>query len=159
MGRPNTLMCTGKASDFCSKDAKAWTNPESQVEEATKFFTVAPSTCGTTAWNVMSPFWILEFWHRSCVFGKSVYPWKCLFRILVGLSASLIEDRRSPQSLQGEAFTLHRSGTPPKFYVIFRPRNWQIPAAAHLLGLRVGIPPAAWMSVYCEFCLLWGLCD
>jgi hypothetical protein len=36
---------------------------------------------------------------------KSVYPCICLFRILVGLSASLIEDRRFPQSLQGEATT------------------------------------------------------
>jgi len=47
----------------------------------------------------------------------------------------------------------------PKFYVIFRPRNWQIPVATHLLGWRVRIPPAAWMPVYCEFCMLWGLCD
>jgi len=61
MGRPNKLMCTGKASDLYSEDAKACTNPENQVEEATKYFTVALSMCGTTAWNVLSPFWIIEF--------------------------------------------------------------------------------------------------
>jgi hypothetical protein len=34
-------------------------------------------------------------------------------------------------------------------------------AAASLLGLRVRIPPGAWMSVFCECCVLWsrGLCD
>ena len=34
-------------------------------------------------------------------------------------------------------------------------------AVAHLLGLRVRMPPGAWMSVCCEYCLLSGrdLCD
>ena len=34
-------------------------------------------------------------------------------------------------------------------------------AAARLLGLRVGIPPGAWMTVCCECCVLLGrgLCD
>ena len=34
-------------------------------------------------------------------------------------------------------------------------------AAAHVLGLRVLIPPEAWMSVSCECCVLSGrgLCD
>jgi hypothetical protein len=34
-------------------------------------------------------------------------------------------------------------------------------AAARLLGLRVRIPPGAWMSVSCECCVLSGrgLCD
>jgi len=27
-------------------------------------------------------------------------------------------------------------------------------ATPHLLGLRVGIPPEAWMFVCCEFCVL-----
>jgi hypothetical protein len=31
-----------------------------------------------------------------------------------------------------------------------------IPVAARLLGLRVRIPPGAWMSVSCEFCVLSG---
>jgi hypothetical protein len=29
-------------------------------------------------------------------------------------------------------------------------------AAARLLGLRVRIPPGAWMPVFCEFCVLSG---
>jgi len=29
-------------------------------------------------------------------------------------------------------------------------------AVAHLLGLRVRMPPGAWMSVCCEYCLLSG---
>ena len=29
-------------------------------------------------------------------------------------------------------------------------------AAAHLLGLRVPVPPRAWMSVSCESCVLSG---
>jgi len=28
--------------------------------------------------------------------------------------------------------------------------------ATHFLGLRIRIPPGAWMSVYCECCLLSG---
>jgi hypothetical protein len=32
----------------------------------------------------------------------------------------------------------------------------RVPAAARLLGLRVRIPPGAWMSVSCECCLLSG---
>jgi hypothetical protein len=34
-------------------------------------------------------------------------------------------------------------------------------AAARLLGLRVRIPPEAWMSVFCQYCVLSGrgLCD
>jgi len=33
--------------------------------------------------------------------------------------------------------------------------------AVRLLGLRIRIPPGAWMPVSCECCLLWvrGLCD
>ena len=33
--------------------------------------------------------------------------------------------------------------------------------AVRLLGLKVSIPPGAWMSVSCECCVLWGtgLCD
>jgi len=30
------------------------------------------------------------------------------------------------------------------------------PVAAHLLGLRVRIPPGAWMSVSCEYCTGWS---
>jgi hypothetical protein len=38
---------------------------------------------------------------------------------------------------------------------------WRGPVAAHLLGLRVRIPPRAWMSVSCEYCGLSGrgLCN
>ena len=36
------------------------------------------------------------------------------------------------------------------------PRGLSGPAAARLLGLRVRIPPAAWMSVCCECRVLWG---
>ena len=34
-------------------------------------------------------------------------------------------------------------------------------AAARLLGLRVRIPPGAWISIWCECCVLSGrgLCD
>jgi hypothetical protein len=43
--------------------------------------------------------------------------------------------------------------------VTARPNAWF--AAARLLGLRVRIPPRAWMSVSCECCVLSGrgLCD
>jgi len=54
-------MCSSKASDLYSEDVNACTNPDSQVEQETTFRTVAPNMCGTTAWNVMSPFWIPEF--------------------------------------------------------------------------------------------------
>ena len=39
--------------------------------------------------------------------------------------------------------------------------GWLFKNAASLLGLRVRIPPRAWMYVSCEYCMLSGrgLCD
>ena len=152
MGRLNKLMCSGKALDFSSEDVSACKKIPRATSNRQKFVPWRLIR-GTTAWNVMSPFWITAFWHGSWVSGKICLALK--------MPVSNLDRVIPPGRIHGRSFPLHHLGTALNSTSFLR---WVTDRSQRPRGLMrgsaaAGSKPAGGMDVYCEFCVLWGFCD